>query len=310
MQVLKQQRILSGLIVMALFACGSDDSPSNPGDGDANVNANTEVANGNAAARACASRLEFPRLQGDGGSYVVTHMDNGEVNYSIEWDIRQRSQRWSCYELYRSNTVNGPGVSRYNPTDGSPQYPYDPELPDGYYFGSDPYWRNGQGFDHGHICPSADRLNTQTANIQTFYLDNMQPQWNSFNAYTWASMEKQVRNLVRRNNYGWCDTLYVCKGGTIGTGGELQQQVYTTLSNGLVVPRYFFCALLMVKNGQYNAIGLLFLHEANDDEALAKYAMSIDELEAKTGIDFFCNLPDRREEVIEAACNPALWNFR
>lgn len=299
------------LLTFTLMACdGDDDERVETSISNVNVNANIGVVNGNAATRVNAKRLEFPRLQGV-GSYVVTHLDGGEVNYSIEWDIQARAQRWSCYQMYRSNAVNGPGVSRYEPSDGNPQYPFDPELPEDYYFSFDPYRGNGQGFDHGHICPSADRLNTQTANIQTFYLDNMQPQWNSFNVGTWANMETQVRRLVRRNNYSWCDTLYVCRGGTIGTeGATLQSQAYTTLRNGLLVPRYFFCALLMVKNGQYNAIGLLFEHKASDEDALAKYAMSIDELEAKTGIDFFCNLPDSREEAIEAVYNTKLWNFK
>ena len=35
------------------------------------------------------------------------------------------------------------------------------------------------------------------------------------------------------------------------------------------------------------------------DENLLKYLISIDELEQKTGIDFFCNLPDKTEDIVE-----------
>ena len=58
----------------------------------------------------------------------------------------------------------------------------------------------------------------------------------------------------------------------------------------MIVPGYFFVALLRVYKGQYNAIGLLFKHEDNTDAFLGDYAMSIDQLEALTGFDFFCNL--------------------
>jgi endonuclease G len=36
-------------------------------------------------------------------------------------------------------------------------------------------------------------------------------------------------------------------------------------------------------------------------------AISIDELEAKTGIDFFCNLPDGIEAEVEASKNLNAW---
>lgn len=36
-------------------------------------------------------------------------------------------------------------------------------------------------------------------------------------------------------------------------------------------------------------------------------ALSIDELEEKTGLDFFCNLPDVIEEEVESAYNENDW---
>ena len=39
------------------------------------------------------------------------------------------------------------------------------------------------------------------------------------------------------------------------------------------------------------------------------YAISIDELEERTGIDFFCNLPDDIENVVEANATPKAWGF-
>ena len=87
-------------------------------------------------------------------------------------------------------------------------------------------------------------------------------------------------------------------------------QAYQWQSKCNYVPGYFFVALLRVYKGQYNAIGLLFKHEDNTDAFLGDYAMSIDQLEALTGFDFFCNLPDSREKVIESTYNPSIWGFK
>ncbi|RKW60322.1 MAG: DNA/RNA non-specific endonuclease, partial [Prevotella sp.] len=107
-------------------------------------------------------------------------------------------------------------------------------------------------------------------------------------------------------NYKFCDTLYICKGGTIDRPTD-----YTTIRQNLLVPKYFFMAIMRVKDGQYNAMGFWISHEKNKDTKLAKYAVTIKELEEKTGIDFFCNLPDNREQIIEsAAVNANFWGLK
>ena len=119
-------------------------------------------------------------------------------------------------------------------------------------------------------------------------------------------MESAVREIAKRNGYSFCDTLYVCKGGTIDNEAQ-----YTKTGRGLIVPQYFFMAIMRVKNGVYNAFGFWVEHQANNDRQLAKYAVSIQELEKKTGIDFFCNLPDDKERVVEAASvNTNLWGLK
>jgi endonuclease G len=242
-------------------------------------------------------------VKGGASNTIIVHkLENGEVNYCTEWDSYRHSQRWSCYQLYRSNLQKNENVTRYY--SDSNQYPFDPDLNRDLYLTRDYFW--GSGYDHGHICPSADRLNTSTANYQTFYLTNMQPQINAFNAKVWANMETQVRNIAMKNGYGFCDTLYVCKGGTIDDESNIIKRV----SGVLIVPKYFFMALLAVKDGQYHAMAFWIEHKANSDKQLAKYAISVNELERRTGIDFFCNLPDSREETIEGqSISNAYWGL-
>ncbi|MCR4772858.1 MAG: DNA/RNA non-specific endonuclease [Prevotella sp.] len=264
------------------------------------VDPNNQNTNSTAMNEVC-GRLEFPRVKGGANNTIIVHkLENGEVNYCTEWDSYRHSQRWSCYQLYRSNLQKN--VTRYY--SDSNQYPFDPDLNRDLYLTRD-YFK-GSGYDHGHICPSADRLSTSTANYQTFYLTNMQPQINAFNAKVWANMETQVRNIAMKNGYSFCDTLYVCKGGTIDDESNIIKRV----SGVLIVPKYFFMALLAVKDGQYHAMAFWIEHKANSDTQLAKYAISVNELERRTGIDFFCNLPDSREETIEGqSISNAYWGL-
>ena len=74
------------------------------------------------------------------------------VNYALEWDGEKKANRWTCYQMYASNRVSN--TSRYESDDN--QYPQDPDLPQAYRWETDPFRRSG--YDHGHLCPSADRL--------------------------------------------------------------------------------------------------------------------------------------------------------
>ena len=245
-----------------------------------------------------AARLEFPKLKG-GQIILLVHRTNDKygVNFCTEWDIQKKSQRWSCYQMHQGNY--GGNVGRYQ--EG---YPYDDLLDYANYFAMsdgtpfDPFWNSG--YDHGHICPSADRQYSKEANRQTFFLTNMQPQRNVFNAGVWQQMEQQVRNWNRST---FRDTLYICKGGTIR-----DDQISRTLSNGLIVPKYFFMAVLCKNKSGYKAMAFWIEHKDKDSDyrkdnqgnyLLSPYVTNIRELETLTGIDFFCNLEDETEERVE-----------
>lgn len=74
------------------------------------------------------------------------------------------------------------------------------------------------------------------------------------------------------------DTLYVAKGGTIDNNNIIK---YLKANNTIPVPKYFYMAILSLKNGQYKAIGFWFEHKSYSNSSYAAYALSIDELEEK-----------------------------
>lgn len=311
MRTLRKSLIFSwaflALTTALLPACSDDD---NSLDGNAN-NANANKATVNAPH---ITRMEFPRVKG-GSSIVVTHKttDRYGINYSVEWDCEKKTQRWSCYQMYYGFTGNAgryqpdPKYDNYNPGNHpeGPQYPFDPKLPENAYFSTDYYW--GSGFDHGHICPSADRLYSKEANYQTFFMSNMQPQYKNFNARLWADMEGKLRAWSSKTASNK-DTLYICKGGTV----DREDQILRRISGKQIVPKYFYMAILMKNSMGYRAMAFWAENENEDrgGDNLAKYAISIDELEARTGIDFFCNLPDDIENHVESNLVLSVWGLR
>ena len=270
------------------------------------------------------SRYEFPQLKGR-SSIVVVHRSvlnkntkEEGVNYCVEWDTSLNSQRWSCYQLYSSiNYHSTYNVGRYyaeNTGTLSPtcQYPNDLDLPEVYRMKEDPY--KYSGYDHGHICPSADRLRASECNYQTFFITNMQPQYNKFNAGLWQKMEEDVRNWVRLG-----DTLYVCKGGTIDNPEYILEYVNRNShqsarvnENHIPVPRFFYMAVVCRKGDVWRGMAY-WAHQYNEDHSNDNrrgYAITINRLEELTGIDFFCNLPDDIEEQVENEIVYSFWGLK
>lgn len=315
--------------VLALAACGDDgediviDKNTNKKEASANINRNTDGPN------EAKYRLEFPHLKG-GNNVVIVHravMNNSlgdvGVNYCVEWNPSINAQRWSCYQLYSSINYNTKyNVSRYNASnDGSLsascQYPNDQDLSPTYQMTADPYKYNN--FDHGHICPSADRLRSTESNYQTFFITNMQPQYSNFNGSNsnssindrspWFRLESQIRTWASAN---MSDTLFVVKGGTIDSSNQIIKYLTDKINgqNKIPVPKYFFVALLSKKGTRLASIGFWMEHIENysNKQPLSAYAKSIDELERLTGIDFFCNLPDDEEDTVERSYSASLWS--
>lgn len=295
--------VLASIIIVG---CGSDDNDYSVGAGYPPQPAGT-AGSANSNKGGDATRLEFPKTRTDNGSFVIVHnallnsktKETG-VNYCVEWDPTIHAQRWCCYQMYgkMGSGTNASNTSRYyadNDGTGSinSQYPNDTCVAQQYHFTQDPF--KGSGFDHGHICPSADRLGSKEANFQTFFLTNMMPQVNSFNAGIWAGMEAQVREWAKK-----FDTLYVCKGGTIDKEEYIIKYLGSD-NNRIPVPKYFFMALLGKKSQNYTGMGFWIEHSGNISKTsnLNNYMCNIRTLEQHTGIDFFCNLPDDIEEWVE-----------
>ena len=147
-------------------------------------------------------------------------------------------------------------------------------------------------------------LYSREVNEQTFYYTNMSPQRNKFNTGIWLTLEGQVQSWGRSCTAS--DTLYVVKGGTIDK--EDQIRGYISNDRSKPIPRYYYMALLFKKGDSFKAIAFWMEHtDTPKSTKLVDYALSIDELEKKTGIDFFPNLNDNLENALEATYSTKAW---
>lgn len=271
-------------IIFIFVACSNeDDTPIvDPN----NTNANIEQGK-------YAYRIEIPRITDD--DIFISHCTtvNGKENitYSLAHNKERKHSRWTAFTFDASNRDIKWKRDNWDNTEwgGDPFQP-DPELPKEYVFTKDEINKNG--FVRGHIVASYDRVYSKDANEQTFYYSNMSPMLSRFNTGIWSDLEGMVQNWGR--NKSFCDTLYIVKGGTISEG------MYDIKGTCPTVPKYYFMALLgLLPNKTYQAIGFWFEHKSWHSGELKDYAMSIDELEEKCGIDFFCNLNDNLEKAVE-----------
>lgn len=297
-------RLLYGLVLAGgtlLFATAcSDDTPNiNLGGGDT---APGVPATGNVAAR-----METPAIK-TSGTLVTAHRTkegaDSVMTYSLEFDRKQLHSRWVAFRFGGRTRIKN--VSR-----SDEPFADDPMLPTALRIGPRSF---GNPYNRGHICASADRLYSAKANEQTFYMSNMSPQLASFNQGYWITLEGQVQKLGRDASFA--DTLYVVKGGTVEPH-QILGYVNRTDSKRVAVPHYYFMALLKVKNGTYTAIGFWMEHKEYGYNykqpaplaVIGTHAVSIDELERLTGIDFFPNLPDKVENAVEATAQKTAWGF-
>ena len=269
-------------------------------------------------------RLEVPRISEESNtSWLQKSTSSYGVTYAVEWSNTRVSNRWSCYQLHSGNNNGSQTVSKTFNTDS--------ELPSSTRSTDNDY--SGSGYSRGHLCPSADRKMSTEQNKQTYYFGNMQPQWQGHNGGQWEELEGDVRSWSLMST---CDTLYVVKAATIDNitlNGTTESGYYSTTYNGttysdlkcngkLIVPKYFYMALLAYNKSanKYYAMGIWTKHYNGGtngadskthnwpiiNKESAEY-ITIDELEKRTGIDFFCNLPDDIEDEVEATLDTSYW---
>ena len=217
--------------------------------------------------------------------------------YALAYHRDRGTPIWTSWHLDSSWTT-GSGTRQDD-------FRADTTLPAGWYQvqGTD---FSGSGFDRGHMCPSADRLRSNADNSATFLMTNMVPQAPDNNQGPWANMENYLRTLVSAGN-----ELYIISGGS-GTGGSGSGGgTSNTIASGHVnVPSQTWKVVIVLPVGtddvnrvttSTRTIAVIMPNTQGIRNVDWKtYRVSVDQVEALTGFDFFSNVNPSTQAAIES----------
>ena len=226
--------------------------------------------------------LEIPAKLKD-RSEKIMRRSNYTVSYNRNWNL----PNWVAWELNKNETK---GKNNRNE-----EFTSDPELPKVNQV--EPWDYSGFGYDRGHMCPAGDNHFDAKAMNESFYMSNICPQNHELNTGKWNDLEIACRRWA--NKYG--EVYIVCgpiidkrKGKRIGK------------EHDIIVPEQFFKVILITSTKPARAIGYIFENNGSDRPYKA---YSIDEIEQKTGMDFFPNLPDNIEDIVESRYEVSDWRW-
>lgn len=233
----------------------------------------------------------------EGSQYVVSTTYAGERNYTVFYDTSMMTPLWTAYPIESRHMGSYPRPSSwsYNPNIDEK---YQIKVTDGSYANST--------YSRGHMCPNGSRNGNATMQNQTFYVTNQVPQiQNSFNSGIWSNLEGAVQGVAKSNAN---EEIYVVTGVAFNKGAESHTINYTSprdaSSQKVPIPNYFYKLVLRVKTSGTTVtdavcVAFWFEHKTYSD-SYANYTVSVDEVEAWTGFDFFVNLPSEIEARVEA----------
>ena len=153
----------------------------------------------------------------------------------------------------------------------------------------------GSGFDRGHLVPAGDLKWNGTAMRQSFMLTNVGPMHKALNEGGWAKLEEKVREWTARDS-----ALLVFTGPVVSDGD-------TTLASGRVkVPSAYYKVILAPCVRPIRVIAFIYPN-GHSGGRLRQYAVSVDEVERRTGLDFFPTLPPEEQQRLESPVNLDAW---
>jgi endonuclease G, mitochondrial len=205
--------------------------------------------------------------------------------YTLCYDERYEQAGWAMYVLTRE-MLGAPGARR---NDFRP----DPLVKTG---SATPADYRGSGYDKGHLVPAADMKISPKCMSESFFMSNMTPQEPSFNRGIWKHLEEMVREWAVEDG-----ELYVVTGPVLADG-----RFRTIGPDRVAVPLRFYKVVLDCREPELKAIAFI-IPNADAREPLQTYAVTVDEAEQATHIDFFPGLPDKMENTLESTIDLRKW---
>lgn len=289
------------------------ESGSGAGSGRSDVSENGEGKSGAPAARTKKTaagqsqerKMELPAALKGTREKIIEH-----TGFTLSFNSDHNNPNWVAWELTADEAeCEGSRSDEFFP---------DPMVPESHRVTTFDY--KGSGYDRGHMCPAADMRWSPDAMHDCFYLSNICPQVHALNGGGWQVLEKACRRWALQEGavYVICGPVYGRFGGVeavrglAGSGKTLElnpsrKPKAIGSEHVVTVPDGFFKCVLSLKKGHEKAIA--FYYSNNDkSQTMSSAAVSVDDIEALTGMDFFVNLDNSLERRLESSYSLKLWN--
>lgn len=212
--------------------------------------------------------------------HEIHHYDGYSICYREDYE----QSEWVAYKLTEADLVKA--AKRQD------NFHVDPNITTGSATLED---YRGSGYDRGHLAPAADMVRSEQIMSDSFYMSNMSPQNPQLNRGMWAKAEAEVRNWAK--DYG---IVFVVTGPIL----EKQPEEYLSIGiNKVSVPEFYYKIMLspvsLDKEPVDWEIFACIIPNQKNEGSFKDFCVTVDEIEERTGIDFFPMLDDETEERIE-----------
>eukprot|EP00731_Ephydatia_muelleri_P031698 Em0023g205a len=212
-------------------------------------------------------------------SCVSTHAYSG---HALAYDRSKKIPVWVAERITKEN-LHGKNADRENS-----KFRPDPALPVVFSATNADYWDSG--WSRGHMAPAGNYKHSQESMNDTFYLTNILPQDIDNNAGYWNRFENFCRDLALRY-----DEVSIISGPAFpvqqSTDGKKFVHYDVIGENNVAVPSHLYKLVLAESDTKPPIIGAFVVpNKPLRDEELSQFKVSLEQLEAMTGIIFHSKL--------------------
>lgn len=225
------------------------------------------------------------------GQPIATHYPNDlnyheNIGYSLTYDEIRKNPAWVAYRVSRNDLEIPDGKI--------PQYQMDERTKAKV---------TAQDYDHtgyfiAQLAPPeimSMRYGSQ-AEQQSFFMSNAVPQLANLNQGPWRELVAKLKMPYPNNfNILWVIT------------GPVYDNWVKRLSFGIEIPDAFFVILIDEVDGQPRALSFIFPQVVEKNQSLNLFVTNIDEIESRSGFNFFPDLDDEVENQLENHISRSIW---
>ena len=224
---------------------------------------------------------------------VICH--TGQV---VAFNPKRNVSDWVAYRLRREDLLD-PMVERKD------NFRADPKVPEQHRVVHSDYTRTG--YDRGHLAPAAAMRWSFDAMTNSFLMTNIAPQVGSgFNQHIWKSLERRMRQWACQRG-----VLYVVTG-PLYEVTPVKRIAYDRDGDGkddngilVDVPTHFF--KFAYDPHKVEAIAFILPNRRLKTGDLPLYLTSIDDIEARSRLEFLAGIWDGAERAVESHVQRTLW---